>query len=63
MTRRWYVEAWCDWKPLWDEPRKYNWIDVTLIHLSFELSPYKRSREVSMGLLGFRLTVTRLDTD
>lgn len=61
MKRRWYVDLRNCWQPFFDEPSTYNWIDVTLLNLAFELSPYKRSREVSFGLLGFVLTVTRCD--
>ena len=59
--RRWYFDWSNDWWPFLDDPKTYNWIDITLLHFGFEMSPYKRSREVSIALLGFTVTVTRTD--
>ena len=61
MSRRWHFWFSNDWLPFLDDPKTYNWIDINLLHFSFELSPYKRSREVEFGLLGFRVGVVRQD--
>ncbi len=58
--RLWHLDFYCQWVDLF---RKCHWYDFTIIHLAFELSPYKYSNEVSIGLLGFEFVITRCDED
>lgn len=46
------------WEVLKRGSGSWNWVDITLIELSFEYSPYKYSSEINFGLLGFNWTLT-----
>lgn len=60
--RLWHFDFYNQW-PAVLAPGRFNWIDFTIIDLSFEVSPYKRSREFTVGLLGFSVTITRCDRE
>lgn len=49
-----------DWFPFTRLGREsgWNWIDITLIRLGFECSPYKNSNEIFFALLGFHFYLT-----
>lgn len=55
----WFVDFYNQW-PAILRPRQHNWQDfnLTLFSVVGENSPYKRSWEVSLGLLGFTVTLT-----
>lgn len=53
--KRWFFDFYEQWSGFFP-PR--NWVDFTLIDLNGEWSPYKGSAEVSVALLGLRVTVT-----
>jgi hypothetical protein len=53
--KRFYAEFYNQWSGIFG---RNNWYDFTLIYFGVEHSPYKGSSEVSLGLLGFTLTMT-----
>lgn len=60
ITRgRWSVDWYNQW-PAILSPRTNNWIDWRLVFFALqgEESPYKCSRELEIGLLGFTLIIT-----
>lgn len=62
----WFVDFYNQW-PAVLKPRTANWQDfnLTVFEIAGENSPYKRSWEISLGLLGFNVVVTyvRRDSD
>ncbi len=62
--RGWFFDFYNQW-PAVLRPRDHSWQDWTLslLHISGENSPYKRSWEVELGLLGFQFIATYVHRD
>lgn len=56
---RWRIEWYNQWTAILN-PRTHNWIDwrLVLFAIQGEESPYKASRELEIGLLGFSIIIT-----
>lgn len=52
-----HLSFWQDWTSL-PFVKENNWTDFTLIHLHAEISPYKDSWEIGIGLFGFHVELT-----
>ena len=52
---RFGCEIYNQWKDLFGD---CNWTDFTVIHLGGEYAPYMGSVELSLGLMGFTVTLT-----
>lgn len=59
-TKKWLIDLtlYSQWDAILRPGDGWNWIDLTILLLSFEFSPYKSSREFNIGILGFTLCVT-----
>lgn len=55
VVRGWHFDFYQQWTQFFGS---CNWYDFEIVRLSFELSPYKNSREFSIFLLGFGVTAT-----
>lgn len=60
VVRGWHFDFYQQWTQFFGS---CNWYDFEVIRLSFELSPYKNSREFSIFLLGLGFTVTFCDEE
>lgn len=62
----WFLDCYNQWPAIF-RPKTHNWQDwtLTLFKLTGENSPYKRSWEIELWLLGFIFAVTYVlrDTD
>lgn len=60
-NRRWFVSFWHDYEPLLQvsEPGRWNWIDWTLVQVTFERANYCERDEMNLALLGFHVCVER----
>lgn len=58
VVRGWHFDFYQQWTQFFGS---CNWYDFEIVRLSFELSPYKNSREFSIFLFGFGVTVTYCD--
>lgn len=63
-TRGWFFDFYNQWPAIFS-PQTHNWHDwcLTLFKVMGENSPYKRSWEVEVGLLGFTVIVTYVYRD
>lgn len=55
VERGWSVDFYQQWTQFFG---RCNWYEFEIVQLSFELSPYKNSREFSIFLFGFGVVVT-----